>query len=145
MSIEKNMRQYNYNKMKRREIREHVFKMLFLEKFHDKTQLPEQIELYTSTIEGAREDEIVYLEERYGNVMERLPEIDAMIKEASSGWDIDRMGKTDLTIIRLAVYELKYDEEIPTGVAINEAVELAKIFGQDNSPGFVNGILAKLV
>ena len=139
------MQQYNYNKMKRREIREHVFKMLFLEKFHDKTQLPEQIELYTSTIEEAKEDEIIYLEERYNNVMEKLTEIDTMIKEASSGWDIDRMGKTDLAIMRLAVYELKYDEEIPIGVAINEAVELAKIFGQDNSPSFVNGILAKLV
>ena len=53
------------------------------------------------------------------------------------------MGKVDLTLIRLAVYEIKYDDEIPTGVAINEAVELAKKFGQDNSPAFVNGVLAK--
>ena len=53
------------------------------------------------------------------------------------------MGKVDLTIIRLAVYEILYDAEVPTGVAINEAVELAKKFGQDESYGFVNGILAK--
>ncbi len=53
------------------------------------------------------------------------------------------MGKVDVTIIRLAVYEICYDDDIPTGVAINEAVELAKKFGQDESAGFVNGVLAK--
>ena len=57
----------------------------------------------------------------------------------------DRMGKVDLTVIRLAVYEMKFDETIPDGVAINEAVELAKKFGQDESAGFVNGVLAKFV
>ncbi len=53
------------------------------------------------------------------------------------------MGKVELTIIRLAVYEIRFDETVPTGVAINEAVELAKKFGQEGSSGFVNGILAK--
>ena len=61
----------------------------------------------------------------------------------AEGWQTKRMGKVDLTILRLAVYEIKYDEDIPTGVAINEAVELAKKFGQDSSPAFVNGVLAK--
>ena len=55
------------------------------------------------------------------------------------------MGKVDLTVIRLAVYEMKFDESIPDGVAINEAVELAKLYGQDESAGFVNGVLAKFV
>lgn len=55
------------------------------------------------------------------------------------------MGKVDLTVLRLAVYEILFDEEIPTGVAINEAVELAKKFGQDSSSAFVNGVLAKFV
>lgn len=54
------------------------------------------------------------------------------------------MGKVDLTLIRLAVYEIKYEEDIPTGVAINEAVELAKKYGTDDSPAFINGILAKI-
>ncbi len=53
------------------------------------------------------------------------------------------MSKVDLTILRLAIYEIRYDEDVPTGVAINEAVELAKKFGQDASYGFVNGVLAK--
>ena len=55
------------------------------------------------------------------------------------------MGKVELTLLRLAVYEMKYDDDIPVGVAINEAVELAKTFGGDGSPAFINGILAKLV
>ncbi|MDE7009463.1 MAG: transcription antitermination factor NusB, partial [Lachnospiraceae bacterium] len=70
-------------------------------------------------------------------------EIDAMLNEKAKGWSTNRMGKVDLTILRLAVFEIKYDEEIPTGVAINEAVELAKKFGQDSSPAFINGVLAK--
>ena len=69
--------------------------------------------------------------------------LDEMINKTAKGWETSRMGKVDLTLIRLAVYEIKYDDEIPTGVAINEAVELAKKFGQDNSPSFINGILAK--
>ena len=65
------------------------------------------------------------------------------MNEKVQGWDTGRMGKVDLTILRLAVYEIVFDEEIPTSVAINEAVELAKKFGQDSSPAFVNGVLAK--
>ena len=67
-----------------------------------------------------------------------------MINEAAKGWKTTRMGKVDLTLIRLAVYEIKFEEEVPTGVAINEAVELAKNYGTDDSASFVNGILAKL-
>ena len=65
------------------------------------------------------------------------------LNEKAQGWDTGRMSKVDLTILRLAVYEICYDEDVPTGVAINEAVELAKKFGQDASFGFVNGVLAK--
>lgn len=63
----------------------------------------------------------------------------------AEGWKTGRMGKVDLTLIRLAVYEMKYDEDVPVGVAINEAVELAKKYGTDESPAFINGVLAKLV
>ena len=75
--------------------------------------------------------------------MDKLDEIYAILNEKAKGWSTNRMGKVDLTILRLAVFEIKYDEEIPTGVAINEAVELAKKFGQDSSPAFINGVLAK--
>lgn len=67
------------------------------------------------------------------------------INEVAKGWKTGRMGKAELAILRLAVYEMLYDEEVPVKVAINEAVELAKTFGGDDSAAFVNGILAKLV
>ena len=78
-------------------------------------------------------------------IAKKVPEIDESINQIATGWKTGRMGKAELTILRLAVYEMKYDDEIPVGVAINEAVELAKKFGSDDSPAFVNGILAKLV
>ena len=86
-----------------------------------------------------------YLEKRVEKIMELIPEIDEKINEIAEGWRTRRMGKVELTILRLAVFEMKYDEEIPEKVAINEAVELAKKFGGDEAPAFVNGILAKLI
>ena len=73
-----------------------------------------------------------------------MTEIDSMLNESAKGWKTARMSKGDLTVLRLAVYEMKWDEDIPEGVAINEAVELAKRFGGENSSSFVNGILGKL-
>ena len=75
--------------------------------------------------------------------MEMLQQLDQEINEAAKGWKTSRMGKVELTILRLAVYEMKHDEDVPVGVAINEAVELAKQYGQDDSPAFINGILGK--
>ena len=77
--------------------------------------------------------------------MEKLDEIDGMINQEAKGWTTERMGKIELTILRLAIYEIKFDEDVPAGVAINEAVEIAKKFGQEESAGFVNGVLAKFV
>ena len=85
------------------------------------------------------------IEARCQAVREKVPEIDKLIEENVKGWDTSRMGKVDLTVLRLAVYEMRYDEDIPTGVAINEAVEIAKMYGQENSGSFVNGILGKIV
>ena len=67
-----------------------------------------------------------------------------MIDNSAKGWSISRIGKVELTILRLAIYEMLYDDDIPVGVAIDEAVELSKRFGQDTSGPFVNGILATL-
>ena len=90
------------------------------------------------------EEEIEYIVGRFARVRENYGTIDALLAEATSGWKLSRMGKVELSLLRLAVFEMNCDEEIPGKVAINEAVELAKKFGGDASYGFVNGVLAKL-
>lgn len=132
-------------KMSRREIREHLFRMLFRKDFHEEMELNEQIDLYFDSLEEPKEEDLRYLKERFQKIIEKISDIDVLLAEASSGWRLNRMGKVDLTIMRLAIYEIKYDNDIPTKVAINEAVEIAKIFGGDSSGSFVNGVLAKLV
>ena len=105
--------------------------------------MQEQEKLFFEDEEAAQEKDADYIADKYGKIESRLAEIDALINEKAEGWDTTRMSKVDLTILRLAVYEILFDETVPTGVAINEAVELAKKFGQDASSGFVNGVLAK--
>ncbi len=75
--------------------------------------------------------------------MDKLPEIDNLLNEKTTGWKTGRMNKVDLSILRLAVYEILWDEDVPQGVAINEAVELAKRFSSEEGPAFVNGVLAR--
>ena len=131
--------------MSRREIREQIFKMLFRVEFYTQEELPEQIELFKEDLENISPADLLYIENKITKIKEVLDTIDGAVNEAAEKWKTSRMAKEDLTIIRLAVYEMRYDEEIPVSVAINEAVELAKKFGTDESAGFVNGILAKLV
>lgn len=130
--------------MTRRELREQIFKVLFGVEFHDRQEMPGQIAVYGETEEVWDEKDGAYITEKCENIIARLPQIDAAVNEVAEGWKTGRMGKVDLTLIRLAVYEMKYDDEIPVGVAINEAVELAKKYGTDDSPAFINGVLAKL-
>lgn len=134
--------------MTRSEVREAVFKLLFRTEFHDDADYAEQIKLFVEEEDLNRPanfiEESDYITEKVNAIRERLPEIDALIDEKSDGWKTTRMGKVDLTIIRLAIYELKYEDAIPDKVAINEAVNLAKEYGTDNSGSFVNGILAKV-
>lgn len=132
--------------MKRSTIRNHVFMLLFSVEFYDEQEQREQNDLYFAGLdEEIGEQDKEYIIERASKIREKIEEIDKKINETSSGWKTDRMGKVELTILRLAVYEMLYDEEIPVNVAINEAVELAKTYGGDSSPSFVNGILGKLV
>ena len=130
--------------MNRTELREQIFQLLFRVEFNTKEEMSVQEELFTTEgdLEFSKTD-ADYIRDKYEKIAEKLEEIDKAINEKATGWETGRMAKVDLTIIRLAVYEIKYDESVPTGVAINEAVELAKKFGQDGSPAFVNGVLAK--
>ena len=130
--------------MGRREMREHIFKLLFLGEFNETAEMPEQIQLYFDGLSDLQPTEQAYMENKYTLVKEHLEEIDALLNEKSAGWKTKRMSKVDLNILRLAVYEMKYDEDVPVKVAINEAVEISKSFGGDDSASFVNGILGKI-
>lgn len=118
--------------------------MLFGVEFHDVKELPQQMAIYEEAEEAWDVKDGAYISEKCEAIAAHLEEIDAAINEVAEGWKTSRMGKVDLTLIRLAVYEMKYEEDIPVGVAINEAVELAKKYGTDDSPAFINGVLAKL-
>lgn len=132
--------------MTRREIREHLFKLLFQKEFYSDEEMDEQISLYFELLEGDQDsDSVAYIQEKYNKVIDSLGVIDSLLSDASSGWKLTRMGKVDLNLLRLAAYEIRYDEDVPDKVAINEAVELAKKFGGDSSASFINGILAKVV
>ena len=82
-----------------------------------------------------------FLENLVAGVTDRQEELDAVIGKYTQGWALNRLGKVDLTILRMAVYELMCMPEIPVGATINEAVELAKRYAEDKSSGFINGIL----
>ena len=143
-------------------IREQLFILLFQYDFSGSEVFPGQREIYFENTareliglsKGEALNEPLTAEEeailegakkKLENILPKLGEIDKMLEKAIQGWKLSRIGKADISILRLAVYEMKYDEDIPEKVAINEAVELAKKFGGDSSPGFVNGVLAKLV
>ena len=130
--------------MKRRELREHIFELLFRIEFNSSEEMPEQMQLFFAGLDELGEQDQSYMEEKYRRIVEKLPELDRRIEETAKSWRISRMGKVDLTILRLAVYEMEFDDDVPVGVAINEAVELSKKFGGDDSPAFVNGILGKI-
>lgn len=132
--------------MNRRELREHIFKLLFRVEFNSGEEMQSQCEMFFDDVdtEFSAED-MEYIQDKFNNIYSKLADIDKQIDDKAKGWTVDRMGKVDLTIIRLGVYEILFDDDVPASVAINEAVELAKKFGQDKSNGFVNAILAKFV
>ena len=105
---------------------------------------PEGAEIIVHQVDMDEKDS-QYLKDRVNTIISLIPELDEKIDQIAQGWKTKRMGRVELSILRLAVYEMKYDADIPEKVAINEAVELAKRFGGKDAPAFINGILAKLV
>ncbi len=130
--------------MTRREIREHIFKELFLGEFYRPEEYTEQCHRYLQDIAAVDAEAGEMLSARAAEISAMIPSMDSDINAVSEGWKTARMGKVELAILRLAWYEMKYDETVPVRVAINEAVELAKEYGGDDSPAFVNAILGKL-
>ena len=131
--------------MTRRELRENVFSMLFRVEFHEEGEMTEQLGLLEEELENIKSEDLEYINRKCKDIISKVDEIDEAINATTTGWKTTRMGKVDLSIIRLAVYEMKYEEDIPNKVSINEAVELAKKYGTDDSASFVNGVLAKFV
>jgi N utilization substance protein B len=131
--------------MTRREQREHLFLMLFRKDFYETGELREQMDLYLVQLNKLSTKDRSYLENKFQKLTEKTEKVDEIISSVATGWKLNRMGKVELTLLRLAVYEMQMDEDVPEKVAINEAVELAKKYGEDSSPGFVNGVLARVM
>ena len=120
--------------MNRSEIREEAFKLIYSLEIQKKEPIEEQIELYIESNGIDNKKAIEYIEDAVNGIEKNLKQ----------EWKIDRISKVDLAILKLAIYEIKY-KDIPFKVVINEAVELAKKYGEDNSKNFVNGILASII
>lgn len=134
--------------MNRREQRDHIFKLVFSMDFDYEADINEHINNYLNELEETEDisEKIYnYIKTKTINIINNIEEIDILINNNSKNWTISRMNKVDACILRLAIYEIKYDEDIPTKVAINEAIEIAKQYGGDASPAFVNGILANVI
>ena len=124
--------------MNRREARELAMKCIF--------QMEAQREFTTDNAELFLKDKVLgdqseYIYDVLNNVCAHQEEIDRILNEHSKGWPVSRMTKTDLAIVRLAACEIMYVENLPKTVAINEAVDMAKIYGTDQSPKFINAVL----
>ena len=100
--------------MGRSKIREHIFKLLFMSQFNTEEEMPQQLTIYFNELEELDESDRAYMQEKYEQVISHLKEIDELLNQLSKGWKTSRMARVDLTALRLSVYELKYEEEIPT-------------------------------
>lgn len=131
--------------MKRSEMRKLTFKLIYSLEIQKNENLDEQIELYIENNEIKDNEAIEYLKDCIYGINKNLEEINKTIENSlTSDWKIDRISKINLSLLKLAIYEIKY-KDIPYKVEINEAVELAKTYGEDMSSKFINGALAKIV
>ncbi len=131
--------------MNRSAIRELAFKLIYSLEIQKNQNIEEQIELYLEANEITDKKAIEYIKNTVNGISKNLEEIVELInKNLKADWQIDRISKIDLSLLKLAIYEIKYTD-IPYKVAINEVIELAKKYGEDSSKNFVNGILASVV
>ncbi len=134
--------------MTRRNIRENILKLLYLKDFHESGELEEQNELFFQMFidpESFNEEDKAIILNKYNDICSKLGIIEPAIENASQGWKLERIGRVELCILRLAAYEIIFEDDIPGKVAINEAVELAKQYGDDYSYSFVNGVLSQII
>lgn len=128
--------------MTKHETRELFFKSVFMWEFSaDEEEEVEKVRTFLDSEEkGEHAEDFV---KRTKELISHLEEIDGIINELAEGWKTSRIAKVDLAILRVAIFEMKY-EKLEKGIAINEAVELAKEYGEDKSYAFVNGILGRI-
>lgn len=127
--------------MTRKQAREEAFILVF-EKVFSGGSTEEILEL---AVEARDLEPNGYIKTVFSGVYDNIDEIDGIISENAIGWKINRISKTALCVLRLAIYEIKYMEDIPASVSINEAVELCKKYATKEDASFVNGILASVV
>lgn len=129
--------------MNRKSLREQIFKLLFRTEFNDPAQMEEQLSFFFDSGDmTVTEKDREYITGKCGAIVEKIPEIDRVLNDKLEGWTVNRLPMVELAVLRLGTYEILYDDTVPTGVAINEAVELGKKFGEDGSGAFINGVLA---
>ncbi len=133
--------------MTKHEIREEVFKIIFGLDFHKDEDRRTVVEKYMAEscdlpLSYKEQDKII---ERAVTIGSMEAELDAEIDAVAKGWKTAYMGKAELNILRIAVYEINHDATVPDKVAVNEAVELAKLYCNDDAPKFINGLLAHFV
>ncbi len=130
--------------MTRRSLRENIFKILFKLEFNSLDEMNEQMDFSIADINNISDEDKDYIIGKTEKIIGLIDDIDKIISEISVGWNIERIGKAELAILRLAVYEIKYDEDIPLNVAVSEAVELSQVYCTDEARRFINGVLTKL-
>lgn len=130
--------------MTRHELRERIFQTIFQLPFYDE-ELPEIEVSDVADSEEISDKDKTYIEAKVAGIRDNLEEIDKAIEQNSNGWKVKRIGKSELAILRLAVYEIRFDEDVPDKVAINEAVELAKSYSDEKAARFINGVLSGVV
>lgn len=135
--------------MTRRNARELIMQMLYEQTFHNEEDierlLNEKLTELKQNDDGGNKAVIKFIKEEYYGVLEHLAEIDGLIEKSAVNWSADRIAKVDLGILRLAVYEIKWQPDIPNKVVVNEALEIAKAYSTDKSPKFINGILGNVI
>ena len=124
--------------MKRRQAREEAFILIFEKQFN--TDSTNEILELASEVRDLKPDD--YIKTVFTGVYDNVELIDGIISQNAIGWKINRISKTSLCILRLAIYEMKFIDEIPVSVSINEAVELCKKYATKEDASFVNGILS---
>lgn len=131
--------------MSRRNARKHIFNLVFQTEFNVETDVMKAIETYTEEYEDFQKGESDFVSREYRGILANIESIDSYIDKYAIGWSVQRLAKTDLAILRMGVYEILFDNEVPDAVAVNEAVELAKEFSGDKAPAFINAVLSKIV